>query len=195
MKKLTLVLVVVVAFAATASAQAPKPFSIYAGGAVSLENSPDAFKDGFKTGFHGMAALGLKMMPMFQVMPKIEYHKFAFDFDGIDGLDGGSLGIWMFGADGRYSLNMPSSPLKPFFVGGFGFANLKQSDFEGGLAASTLNASKAESQTKFYFNIGAGVDLASNPAFSVFLQGRYVSIATDNESLAYIPVTLGVKFF
>ena len=199
MKKFLMALIILIAFAVTASAQVPNPFSFYAGGLMSLPQSPDYFKDSFKNGWHGMAGVGYKVMPNFQIVGKVEYHTFKFDADaaGLGDITGGTNKMLMFGADGRFSLNMPASPVKPFFLAGGGFVNIKQSEFEGGdpLSTSILNAVVSEDQTKAYFNLGAGVELKSGPMFSFFAQARYVSVQTEGEASTFIPITLGLKFF
>ena len=104
--------------------------------------------------------------------------------------------MWMFGVDGRYAFGLPAAPLKPFVLGGLGFARMSMTDLEGSnpLIAS-FNEYKPEAQTDMYFNIGAGVELKTGPMWNLFLQVRYVSVATEGESSAFIPVSLGVKFF
>jgi len=200
-KKLFTLLAILIAFTAvSASAQNPSPFSLYAGGAISMPQSPDGFKDGFKTGYHGSIGVGYKVMPNLQLVGKLEYHTFKVNFDNTPGMEeysGGTNKMWMYGVDGRYQFSLPAAPVSPYVLGGLGFANIKQSEFEGpaSLGLSVLNEMISESVTEMYWNIGAGVQLASGPAFSVFAQARYVSIATEGESAAFIPITLGLKFF
>jgi len=195
MKNAFLILGIVLVFALSASAQIATPLSFYAGGAISMPNSPDGFNDGYKMGWHGLAGVGYKFAPMFQVMGKLEYHDFAADLEGLP-LDGGNTKVTMFGADARYSMNMPTFPLKPFFFGGAGLAHLKLDEFEGPtLMTPTLNVGLPYTQDKMYWNIGAGLDFKTGPAWGLFVQGRYVNIATEGESVSFIPVTVGVKFF
>ena len=80
MKKVLLIAFVLTVFALGAHATAPVPFSIYAGGAVSVPSSPDGFKDGFNTGYHGMIGAGYKALPLLQIVGKVEYHNFGFDW-------------------------------------------------------------------------------------------------------------------
>lgn len=196
MKKPLLTAVCVIAFAFGVSAQVPTPFSLYAGGALSLPNAPDDFKDSFKTGFHGLVGLGYKMGPGFQLVGKAEYHKFAFDFTGLSGLDGGDSKMWMFGGDGRLAFGLPAAPIKPFVFGGVGLASIKYDDFGGNVTLATArNDALPDTQNKVYYNIGAGVELKAGPSFSLFAQGRYVSIATEGNSTSFIPITVGLKFF
>lgn len=195
MKKSLLIVACVVILALSASAQVPNPFSFYAGGALSLPSSPDGFKNGFKTGYHGLVGAGYKMGPGFQLVGKVEYHTFAFDFAGLSGLDGGDSKMWLFGADGRFSFGLPAAPVKPFAFAGLGIANVKQSDITGSVLGTSVNLSFPGSQNKLYYNFGGGVELKTGPSFSLFGQVRYVSIATEGSNTAFVPVTVGLKFF
>ena len=181
MKKLTLILAVLVMFAMTASAQIPKPFTIYADAGLTMPNG-DAFNTLYKAGMHLGAGVGFNVTPMFQVVPNIEYHSFGFD---LTGYDGGKMTVWMFGANSRMNIGAGPMPIKPFLLGGVGFAS-------GSIEAIKLLATEITpdaSNTDFYWNIGVGVDL-----MNFFVQARYVSIGTEGESTNYIPVSLGFKF-
>ncbi len=196
MKKLLFTTLFVLVFALGAMAQIPSPFSFYAGGALSLPNNPDGFKDTHKTGFHGMVGMGYKVGPGFQMVGKAEYHKFPFNFEGLDGVSGGSANMWLFGADGRFALGLPAAPVKPFVFAGAGLASVKQSDFTGNISlVSSLSVPLSEDQNKMYYNVGAGVEFKSGPGFSFFAQARYVNVATDVEHTVFIPITFGIKFF
>lgn len=200
MKKILAILTVLLTFGAVASAQMPSsPVSLYVGGALSIPTAPESFTTSFKYGYHGSLGVGFDLNPAFELIGKVEYHTFNFDFDQANMTDysGGTNKMWMFGADAKFSPSLPSMPVKPYFLGGIGMANIKQSEFEGpaSLSLSILNAFISEDQTKFYWNMGAGFSLMSSPAFSLFAQARYVSIATDGEASSFIPVTIGVKFF
>ncbi len=199
MKKLALALIVLLTFALSASAQTPSaPFSLYAGGGLTLNQSPDIFKDNWKTGVHFMGGIGFKMHPMFQVVGKVEYNTHKSELADLAGFSGGTVKTLMFGVDGRMGFDVPSAPISPFFLGGIGLARSSRDDFVGELAEGTGTYDPPESvdsNTDFYFNVGGGVTLKSGPGFSLFIQGRYLSIATDEESTVTIPITAGVKFF
>ncbi|MCP4685145.1 MAG: outer membrane beta-barrel protein, partial [bacterium] len=135
-----------------------------------------------------------------QVVGKLEYHTFAVNFDNMLGMEeysGGTNKMLMYGVDGRYQFSLPAAPVSPYVLGGVGLANIKQSEFEGpaSLGLSVLNEVISESVTKMYWNMGAGVNLSTGPAFSIFAQARYVSIATEGEASTFVPITLGLKFF
>lgn len=198
MRNVSLLLFCLVFVVGSAMAVVPtSPVSLYAGGLVSIPSSPDLFSNGYKTGYHGTAGIGLKAAPNFQLVGKLEYHTFKSEFSGVAGIQDGSRKILMFGGDARFAPSMPAAPVKPFFMVGIGFANVKQDSFTGpSLLASSLNTVLPPGdETKFYFNVGAGVDLFSTPKLGVFLQARYVNVATSGEALQFIPVSLGLKFF
>lgn len=201
MKRILMALVILLASASVASAQVPSPFSLYAGGLVSMPQGPSSFKDGYRNGWHGTLGLGWKFMPNFQAVAKAEVHSFGFDYEGSGlatsnpNLSGGSNRVMMFGLDGRFSLGVPAAPVKPFALAGFGMAKVEQTEFSGDALATSMNASSFDPQTKGYWNIGAGFELKGSPLFGFFAQVRYVSIATDGEAEKFVPITLGLKFF
>lgn len=197
MRKLILMLAILLTFALAASAQVSSPLSFYAGGALSLPNGPDGFKDAYKTGYHGWVGAGYSLAPTFQVIGKVEHNRFSFDAGTITGVDGGTMKIWMYGADAKFAPSVPAFPIKPFLFAGAGWASSKVDEFTGSntLATAALNTGTNESVTKMYYNFGAGADLFSGPAFSVFLQGRWVSIQTDGETTNFIPISMGLRFF
>jgi opacity protein-like surface antigen len=205
MRKFALTVIVLAIFAISANAQVSKPFSLYLGGGVTLPNSPDYFKEGYKMGFHGTGGVGLKLIPLIEVVGKVEYHSFSLDDEeflgeGAEDVDisGGTLTAILYGADARLALNVPGSPMKPFVLAGAGFASLSTSSLK---IDDEEWGKPFESKTKFYFNVGAGLEIGS-----LFIQGRYVSISSEEPSeeavklgaekkaIVSIPITLGIKF-
>ena len=197
MKKLLFLIGAVALLATAVSAQAPVPFSIYAGGLVSIPNSPSEFKDAYKDGYHGLLGLGLKTMPMTQLVAKIEYHKFAYDQPSGSTMSGGAQNIWLFGADLRIAMGAPALPFKPYILAGGGLAKITYGEFTGTdqLATAVANSSLASDQNKFYYNLGAGLEFKCAPMIDLFAQARYVSISTDNTKTSFIPITVGFKIF
>lgn len=202
MKKLLLTLAVMIAFAACASAQVPsKPFNVYAGGGLTFPTGPEGFNDLHKLGYNLGGGIGFNAMPMIQLIGKVEFHSISKDWDFFpeysDVISGGKFQIWMYGIDARLAPKLPAVPIKPFALAGIGFARLSQTDIVTPLETAeleTLGIFAYEPETKFYFNIGGGVDFQPFPMLTMFLQARYVSIKQDDENLVMIPVTLGVKF-
>lgn len=195
MKKLLITLAITLLLAAGVSAQVSVPVSVYLGGALSVPATGD-FNDGWKWGYHGWAGVGYKMGAGLRITGKVEYHDFFFDMMDVVGVEGGDTKVWMYGIDGRYKLNIPAIPIKPFVLAGGGVARVSWDEFEGtSLIASTLNESIPEPQSKMYFNIGAGLELMALPTFGLFAEARYVSIGTDGERMNFVPMSLGLRFF
>jgi opacity protein-like surface antigen len=195
MKKIAVTLSILLIFAVGASAQMSKPFTVYAGAGLSFPMS-DGLKSVQNTGFHGSVGVGFNAMPMLQIVGKIEYHSFAADqaeyslaLGTTEDVKGGTFAPLMFGVDGRYAFSLPAAPFAPYAFGGIGLARISWSDITYG--STTLSF---EDQTKMYFNVGAGVEFDITPAASLFVQGRYVNIATEGEATTMIPFTVGLKF-
>jgi hypothetical protein len=187
-KKFLITFAVVGMLCAAVSAQAPaSPVSIYVGGGLSMPMAPDGFKDYWKMGFNGMVGAGYGLSPAFQIVAKGEYHMLPLD---VDSVEGGDLGFLMFGVDGRFAIGLPAAPIKPFVLGGLGMANISASDITKGEYTVLFG-----DVTKFYFNVGAGVEFKAGPKMSLFAQARYVDVMTEGDALAFIPFTVGLKFF
>lgn len=198
MKRCLFILVTLMVMSALVSAQVPNPISLYVGGAVSIPSSPEVFSELYKTGFHGWGGVGYKFMPNFQVVGKIEYQRFALDWGELgDVMSGGHNNMLMFGADGRFAFGLPAAPVKPFVLGGVGMARVSVSEISSSdpLLQAGLNDLRYDAETKMYFNVGAGVEMKAGPMLNLFAQIRYVSVATEGESSAFIPISVGLKFF
>ena len=118
LKRCVFAIILITAMAAVTQAQAPQmPFSIYAGGLLSVPSSPDQFKDTYKNGWHGFVGLGFKLLPAVQAVGKVEYHSLPYDFHGvgpdIEGIEpsGGSMRIGLYGVD---LVATPNIPVLPF---------------------------------------------------------------------------------
>jgi opacity protein-like surface antigen len=204
MKQLVVVIALLALCVSSVGAQvgAPKaPFSIYAGGSMAVPNGPTEFTEIYKAGYNAFAGIGFTAFPKTQLVAKLEYNNFPLDPAGMSGIDGGNTKIFMYGADARMSLAPPAFPLKPFAFIGAGMANMSFDEFSTtntGLATAVdqLNTQvDGWSENKPYFNVGAGFEFMSTPAFSLFLQGRYVSVSTSGSATTFVPFSLGLKFF
>ena len=184
MRKLMLILAILLSFAVVASAEVPSPLSFYAGGAFSMPNGPTAFKDAYKTGYHGWIGAGYTVAPTFQVVGKIEHNHFAFDNGSFTGVEGGSMKIWMYGADAKFSPKVPTFPIKPFMFAGAGWASSKISEFTGSntLATAVLNEGTNQTVTKMYWNIARrrlemahrnANQMTANPTVRAMKKGRF----------------------
>ncbi len=186
MKKFTIILaVLVLGVVGSASAQIPaKPFTIYGAAGLSSPMSPDIFKDGWKMGFHADAQLGFSTIPKGEFLLNLGYHTFGADFGALSGFDGGTFSTILAGGDFKLNLGVPMAPVKPFIFAGLGIAVVSMSDLTTPLGTATF-----ESSNDFYFEIGGGVEFTQ-----FFIRAKYVSIATEGESTAFVPISLGLKF-
>ncbi|MBK7143414.1 MAG: outer membrane beta-barrel protein [bacterium] len=197
MKRIFLIVAALLLLAISASAQGVKPFTLYLGGGASLPNGD--FSNEYKMGLHATLGLGLNFGPGLQFVPKGEFHTFSADTDALMeendylSVSGGSFNAFLVGADLKLTPPLPGAPLKPYLFGGGGWARLQPSDldYENSLGEGTIVFAK---ENKFYWNVGGGLNLGSGPAFSFFLQARYLSISGDEVKYNAIPITLGIKF-
>ncbi|MEE9443623.1 MAG: outer membrane beta-barrel protein [candidate division Zixibacteria bacterium] len=195
MKKLVLTLTVIMLCAGLASAQISKPFNVYVGGGLGMVQGDVGTL--YKTGYHGVAAVGFNAAPMIQFIGKVEYHSFGSDMAptlGI-GLDGSQRNL-MFGGAAKLQPSLPAFPLKVYGLAGIGMASVQAPDLViVNLITSEQVTITPPSQSKMYFEIGAGAELPAGPSLSMFAMVRYVSISQEGGgSFNYIPITVGLKF-
>lgn len=181
------------------TARSQVPFSLYGGGFMSFPSAPEGFKSAYKNGFHGMVGLGLKSMPSVQIVPKIEYHRFGRDysFGNLSDVTGGSEAMWLYGVDLRLAPHLPSAPLRPFLLVGGGLSHVTFAQFSGvnSTLVDDLNNSLPNAQSRFFYNLGGGLEFAFLPEVNLFVQVRYVSVSTEGAASKFIPITVGVKIF
>ena len=194
MRRCALLALTVLLLAGTAGAQM-SPIKLYAGLGMGLPQAPAVFDDNFKTGFGAMAGVGLGLIPKLEAVPTLEYYSFDND---IDQFGVGKMKIVMFGVNGKLNLGIPTVPMKPYLLAGGGMARFTMgnvtvpqnaSDAMKGLA----DAVSFEDQTKFFYNIGGGLEWKFLIAVSIFAQGRYVHLATDGDPTRFWALNVGVK--
>lgn len=157
-----------------------KPFTLYGGVGYTDLSTPDELKIDYGSGFHGMIGVGVAMAPLFELMPKVEYHTFAPDVAGAFT----KMRITMYGADIRLKVGAPTLPFRPFGMVGLGLAT---SEIDP--AASAPIGVAYGKQTDFYFNFGGGVEL-NRFTFQI----RWVSVSAEGDAINFMPITVGLKF-
>ncbi len=178
--------------ALSVSGQASKPFDIYVGGGISLASSPSWFKDLWKDGSHISGGFGFKALPTIQIVAKAQYHSFPYDYDRKDagGVIGFSQRFYMLGIDGRFAPKVPGVRVTPFAFAGIGVAKLTAK----GTRAGWRRVTTPIEETRMYTNIGGGIEYRVAPILTFFVQGNYVSISTTRGDIAFIPITVGLRF-
>lgn len=189
MKKIFSAAAMVFCLAAIVVAQDVKPIDIYIGGGVSLPNAPDGFKDGFKTGYHGMGGIEANAFTGFSLLFLADYNRFSPD---VEDVDGGEVSLLAFTLNAKLGLGVPAAPMKPYLFGGIGLANISQSDYKDILPE--VEVSTYASKTNACFNVGAGLEFKAGPSAAIFVQGRYMVITTEGDATTYLPITVGFRF-
>ena len=162
MKKALLLLTLILIFTVSGSAQSLMPFSVYGAGGLTIPSGPELFKDTYKANLHGMLGVGLKFFPSMQIIPKVEIH--TLGFDGYESLTNEpSLKIMLFGAEARLKAGAPGMPVRPFVLGGAGFAKLTADDPTGPAAIVQGFNDVFGDQTKFYYEVGGGMEFGAGP--------------------------------
>ena len=137
--------------------------------------------DGVSTGYNIAGVLGFNpaMFP-FGMRLDAAYTSLPFDTDNTDIGDGDVkiIGAWL-----NAILKLPASSISPYLLAAPGFANFK---------ADVENVD-SESETKFAAQFGGGIMLNLS-GLATNLEAKYVTLFTEGERLAYIPITLGIMF-
>lgn len=159
--------------APAAQAQNPMSFGIAAGATIPTGDLGDVVK----TGFHGMATLGLSpaMVP------------FGLRIDGMYNsmeADVGDTKLRIIGLTANGVWQMPGVAASPYLIGGVGYYN-SDIDIEG-----------VDSSSDFGLNLGIGMKFNLS-GFGTFAEARYHTIFDgegDAGNSSFIPLTFGIMF-
>lgn len=164
--------------ALVAPAQAQARGYVGFGGGLSIPTGD--FGDAYKMGWLGQVVAGITG-PNGMLGGRIDgmYIRHSHDI-----VDGGS--IQLLGANGDLVLSPGSADAKirPYLLGGIGFFNVKPEQ----------GSTEFDSQTKFAYNLGAGLRFGGGGRMSFFVEGRYLSISTEGNSTGLIPIAIGVRW-
>ncbi len=171
---LTAVLVVA-ASAPAAQAQNPMSFGIAAGASIPTGDVGDFVK----TGFHGMATVGVSpaMVPF-----GLRIDGMYNSLEGKDLAEGTKLRILGLTANGVWQ--RPGMVASPYLIGGIGYYNTE------------LDVEDADSESNFGLNVGIGMKFNLS-GFGTFAEIRYHNIfdgEDDFGNTAFIPLTFGIMF-
>lgn len=209
MKKVIFVGIMLVLFAASGFAGEMKP-AFYIGGGVGMPMSPDFFKDTFKMGFGFGGGVGFQVHPMFEVMGRAYYNMYSLDKDEYAiflgdpdaELDGGSLNMIEIMAEVKFLIPIApegeEAPFQPYLLGNVGFVNSKVSDLDVSytdpIEGDIEGTITSEGSTDIGFGFGAGFVYQVSPKAGIFVEGKYMSISTEDESTSYLPIRAGLKY-
>lgn len=155
----------------------PVRFGVAAGATFPTGDAGDVYDWGYHitglvSGRPAALPIGLRGEVMFHSLQGKEID--AGEFGSVDVPD-----LRVIGGLVNAEIGMSGVGIRPFFIGGLGLYNIGGEDID--------------SETKFGFNIGGGVDFALS-GLSTFAEIRYHSIQTEGDALSIIPVTFGIRF-
>ncbi|HVE64962.1 MAG TPA: outer membrane beta-barrel protein [Thermoanaerobaculia bacterium] len=166
--------------AAEAGAQGTTGFhwGLFGGGTLPQGDAEDAFD----TGWHGGGLLVFNV-PVIPVGLRVDaaYHK----LDPLDSVvSPGDAEI--LAATANLTVGFRLLVLKPYVVGGVGYYRL---DFSDESFPSAFTGTNNETG----WNAGAGVSISLRK-IDIFIEARYHSVSTDEESFKFVPVSVGLVF-
>ncbi|HET7583928.1 MAG TPA: outer membrane beta-barrel protein [Gemmatimonadaceae bacterium] len=185
---------------AVVRAQIPLKFSL--GGGVTAPTGDVG--DITNTGWHarGMMTLSAVLIPL-SVRGEIEYHNMELNNLGFDH---GDLSILGGGVSLAWTFPLPSR-VRPYLLGGVGVYRVRASVHEGPpppdrlspgaplLSADVIGESgEDDSETKFGFSGGAGLDVWLGGGVSLFVEGRYLGVNTSGSRTSIVPISIGFTF-
>jgi hypothetical protein len=142
-------------------------------------------------GFHGMGGVGFQVAPALEFVPKIEFHIMPLDKMGVSDLSGGTMHVVMIGGDMMVAPELSASSVRPLFLFGLGMGTVSASD----LVYQGQTAITFQSETKIYYNVGAGLQFETSLRTSMFVAVKFVSVQTEGSAITFVPITMGVSFF
>lgn len=164
----------------TAHAQSPVRFGLAAGATIPTGNTADIVD----WGYHVTGSItGKPMLSPVGMRAEVMWNRLAGkEFETVLGtVQGGDLDI--LGGIVNAEIGMSGIGVKPYFIGGLGIYRLSGED----------EAENTDSETKFGFNLGAGLDFGL-AGFSAFAEARIHSIQTNQNATNIIPLTFGFRF-
>lgn len=137
--------------------------------------------DGVSTGYNiaGVVGFNPAMFP-FGMRLDVAYTSLPFDSDNTAIGDGDVkiIGAWL-----NALLKFPATSVSPYVLAAPGFANFK----------ADIENADSESETKFAAQFGGGI-MVNLSGIATNIEAKYVTLFTEGERLAYVPVTVGIMF-
>lgn len=145
--------------------------------------------DRWNQGLHIFGRLNFASSPILSVWAGVDYHRFPFEA----GEETPGFKSINFSGDLKIKLAFSASGINPYFFGGAGIATVSKTDyfFYKPSDTSAVIQVLGDFPTKSYplVELGGGADCKK-----FFFHVRYLNIFSDNTTVSYIPITLGVKF-
>ena len=168
----------VTAPAAVHAQQSPVRFGLAAGATFPTGDYGDAFEWGYHL---GASITGKPMLSPVGIRGEVMWNSLNAK-DDVDAKLNVLAGIV------NAEIGMSGVSARPYFIGGLGVYRV---DIDSDALDAVLGPSEAE--TKFGFNVGAGIDFPL-AGFSAFTEARFHSIQTEGGATNIVPLTFGLRF-
>ena len=145
------------------------------GGGISIPTGDLA--DFAKTGWLGQVVAGITG-PNGRIGGRVDGYFLKHSYDITDA----SLRFLGANADIVVSPGAMDAKIRPYLLGGIGIANGKEK----------IGDVESDGETKFSFNAGAGLTVKAVSRMSLYVEGRWMSVRTEN-ALSMIPITVGLR--
>jgi opacity protein-like surface antigen len=165
----------IAAAAPIAQGQGYNPFQIGASGGIAFPTGD--LGNATNTGYNIGVLLGYKP----QLLPLAVRAEAAYNQFGLQG--GGNINIPSFTGNLAYELPLGMS-FTPYAIGGVGLYR----------PSADLGGGNTGTENDFGWNIGGGVKIPLSTSFETFIEARYNSVNSNNQTFNFIPVTVGILF-
>lgn len=192
----TLIAAGVVLATSTASAQLggvnPLGFGISAGASIPTGEFGKDVNTGYNV--NGIVTLRVPVSPI-SFRGEVGYDRFDVKSKALDVGDKGNARL--ISGVANVVLSFPSTPtsiVRPYLIGGVGAYNVRGSVTSGNVTYSS------DSQTKFGFNVGGGLEIPLS-GFTAFGEVRYTRVSSEGNgdkdlpyNATFVPIRFGVRF-
>jgi opacity protein-like surface antigen len=146
------------------------------GGGLSIPTGN--FADYAKTGWLGQVVAGITG-PNGRIGGRVDGYFLKHTYDAVDDASVRFLGA---NADLVVAPGAMDAKVRPYLPGGIGIANGKEK----------IGSVESDGETKFSFNAGAGLMVKAGARMSLYVEGRWMSVRTD-DAINMIPITVGLR--
>jgi len=176
---------------------------LYLNVGASAPTAPETFSEHWQRNFNLGGGIGFHLSPNLILQGYVARNNFTLDEDKFFtdypqlgesvSIDGGELKFLTVFGDLKAVLGPSKARLAPYLIGGGGFSKQYFTDISISGKRITVELGIA-SETTFAVAFGAGMDINLSDNFALFIEGRYTIGFTENESIKYVPVKIGLGF-
>lgn len=198
-------------------ARTPGSYSLGGFGGLNLPQGPDEFKDYFKSGIGFGAEFKYNINEKMSFVGSFAYLPFNYNEDKMEedimelvggeediqiNIEGGGIKYNAIQANLLLYLSQPEASTGFYLTGGGGYYMGKSETpdkVELTYAGETIDITdmmegEEESENDLGVNFGAGLELAMGTSMSLFVEGKYHIVFTEDESTKFITLMGGLRF-